>query len=115
VDNEQLLEEIIGPCKRLRIWGKAIVIGCKEMQFCRRKVEQCRCERLLGSFSNLVVASRAARFAVHQAVRAQANIKLRLTQDAEFLAAAARFTLLALSANNLDGGMGGHSSSLVPR
>ena len=56
----------------------------------------------------LVVASGAAGFAIQQAVGAQPDVELRLAQYAEFLAVAARFTLLALSAKNSAGGLGGH-------
>ena len=48
-----------------------------------------------------------------KAVRAQADIDLRLAEDAVFLALAARFTLFTLHADNAAGsGFGGHGLSL---
>lgn len=61
----------------------------------------------------LVVARFPARFAVEKAIRAQADVDLRLAEDAVFLALAARFTLLTLRANNTAGsGLGGHGISV---
>lgn len=52
------------------------------------------------SVHRLVLARRPAGFAVHQAIGAQADIQLRLAENAEFLAPAARFGLLALRAQD---------------
>ena len=46
--------------------------------------------------NRFVVAGRAARFAVHQTVDAEADVELRLAERTEFIAPAANFGLLAL-------------------
>jgi hypothetical protein len=73
--------------------------------------------RLSGETSVLirqfVTARLTARLAVQKAVRAQANIDLRLAEDAVLLALAACFALFALHANNATGsGFGGHGFSV---
>lgn len=61
----------------------------------------------------LVVARRAAGLTIHQAVNAQADVNLRLAEDAVFLAFAARLGLFTLCANNTAGGwLGGHGLSV---
>ncbi len=63
----------------------------------------------------LVVAGRAAGFTVQQAVGAEANVDLRLTQHAVFLARAVLFRLLALrTADFAGGGFRRHAFSLEP-
>lgn len=64
---------------------------------------------LVGSF---VVAGMAAGVAIHQAVRADANVELRLTEAAELVADALVFRHLALAATVLGvAGSGGHSNN----
>lgn len=48
----------------------------------------------------VIVAGRAAGFAVEQAVGAETNAHLRLAKNAELLAPAARFGLLTLGADD---------------
>jgi hypothetical protein len=52
------------------------------------------------SLYRLVVAGGAAGFAVQQAVGTEADVDLRLAEDAEFFAPAAGLDLLALRANH---------------
>ena len=66
---------------------------------------------LVGSF---VVASMAAGVAIHQAVGADANVELRLTEAAELVADALVFRHLALAATVLGvAGSGGHNSNVA--
>jgi hypothetical protein len=62
-----------------------------------------------------VVAGGAAGYAVHEAVFADADIELRLAQDAELVALALIFHHLALAAAKFDvSGSGGHGTNLAP-
>ena len=66
---------------------------------------------LVGSF---VVAGGAAGFAVHEAVFADADIELRLTENTELVAFALIFRHFALAAAQLGGaGLGGHRSNVA--
>src|SRR6266487_1609973 len=67
------------------------------------------------AFYRFVVAGGTAGLTVHQAVGAEADIELRLAEDAEFLAPAAGFDLLTLGTDDAAGGLSGHASSLVRR
>jgi hypothetical protein len=61
------------------------------------------------SVRQFVVTRFATAFAIHQAVGAEAHLELRLAIHAEFFAIAARFRLLALSANDAaDSWLSGH-------
>lgn len=62
---------------------------------------------------NVIVASRPARLAIHQAVSAEPHIDLRLAQDTKLFTRAIRFALLALRAHNSGSRLGGHSPSVV--
>jgi hypothetical protein len=61
----------------------------------------------------LVVAGGAAGLTVQQAVGAQPDVDLRLAENAEFLAPALGFRLLALRAYDFAGRLGGHGDSVV--
>jgi hypothetical protein len=62
---------------------------------------------------HFVVARRAAGIAVEKTVYTQADIDLRLAEDAVFFALAACFALFALHADNAAGsGFGGHGFSV---
>jgi hypothetical protein len=61
-----------------------------------------RFRRRLNSFRGLVVASGAAGFAVHEAVRANADVDDGLAEAAEFFALAIGFGLFTLRAARLD-------------
>ncbi len=61
----------------------------------------------------LVIARRAAGLAVEKAIHTQADIDLRLAENAVFLALAARLALFTLHANYAAGsGLGGHGTSV---
>ena len=67
---------------------------------------------LIGRF---VVAGRAAGFAIHQAVGADANVELRLAQAAELIALAFVFRHFTLPATVLRvTGSGRHDTNLAP-
>ncbi len=69
--------------------------------------------RTAASVRRLVLAGLTAGLAVHQAVGAEAHIELGLAVDAEFVARASGFELLALGANDAaDAWFSGHESSV---
>jgi len=80
------------------------------MPMCRQEQLHALCRNLIGHF---VVAGAAARFAVHQAILAKANINDGLAEDAVFLALALMLGLLALRAADFAGtGSGAHKTNL---
>jgi hypothetical protein len=68
-------------------------------------------ESVVGGF---VVAGGAAGFAVHEAVFADANVELRLAEDAELIAVAVILRQFALAATKFGvAGSGGHGSNVI--
>ena len=66
---------------------------------------------LVGGF---VVAGGAAGFAVHEAVFADADVELRLAEDAELIAVAVILRHFALAATKFDvAGSGRHGSNVI--
>ena len=66
------------------------------------------------SVGGFVVAGAAAGFAVHEAVFADADVELRLAEDAELIAVAVIFRHFALAATKFGvAGSGGHRSNLA--
>lgn len=63
-------------------------------------------------FHGLVVTRGAAGLAIHEPVRTHSDVQLGLTENAEFLAIAARLALLTLRANDAARGLGGHAFSV---
>lgn len=61
------------------------------------------------SVRRLVVARRAAGLAIHEPIGAEPNVQLRLAQNAELLAIAAGFNLLALATADLGTRLGRHT------
>ena len=64
----------------------------------------------------LVIAGGAAGFAVHESVFADADVELRLTEDAELIAIALVFRHFALAAAKFSvAGSGGHCINVIAR